>query len=72
MTCHCPEWNPSFVPPGSYRLRAFTSAADGCDDDDSPLDTADVARIVLAEKSPRRATQATANAKVVGDERWLQ
>ena len=43
MTCHCPEWNPSFVPPGSYRLRAFTSAADECDDDDSPLDAADVA-----------------------------
>jgi hypothetical protein len=41
------------VPPGSYRLRAFTSAADGDDDDDSPLDTADVARIVLAEKKSK-------------------
>ena len=66
MTCHCPERNPSSVPPGSYRLRGFTSAADGDDDDDSPLDTADVARIVLAEKSPRPCSSSYSKRKSSG------
>jgi uncharacterized protein (DUF2141 family) len=41
------------MPPGSYRLRAYASVTDGDDDEDSSPDSADIARIVLAENESK-------------------